>query len=152
MDTPNEFVGVENLDLYTCQDALICLLNSGGEACGRIQTTTTTRSYFRRGGGDSSNIILNCNGPPGNETCAEAMFETCQASELYPGCYFSTVMGTDLLRRPVFYVTPPTSAPSSSPTSAPTSSEEVASTAAWHWMYSACCAFASFLASVLVLS
>lgn len=124
MDTPNEFVGVENLDLYTCQDALICLLNPGGDACGTLQTTTTTRSYFRRGGGDSSSTILNCNGAAGNETCTEAEFETCQASALYPGCYFSTVMGTDLLQRPAWYITPPTEAPSSSPTSAPTTMDE----------------------------
>ena len=152
MDTPNEFLGVEDLELYTCQDVLICLLNPGGEACGRIQTTSTTRSYFRRGGGDSSNIILNCSGAPGNETCAQAEFETCQASALYPGCYFSTVMGTDLLKRPVFYVTPPTSAPSSSPTTAPTTADEVSAAVSWHWKCWACYAAASFLGAVLLLS
>jgi hypothetical protein len=118
MNTPNQFQQVASLDLYTCQDALVCFLSPTGAACELMETTGTTTSYFRRG--DESSTIFICNGSnDGNDNCTETDFDSCQTSELYPGCYFRPVLGTDLLQRPVRHITPPTMAPSSSPTMAP---------------------------------
>jgi len=118
MDTVNEFPQVEDLELYTCQDTLACFLSPNGEACEDVNTVGMTRSYFTTENGTSP--LLSCTEDAGNETCTEVEFETCKPSELYPGCYYSTVRGVDLISNPIRYITPPTNAPSASPSEMPT--------------------------------
>jgi hypothetical protein len=86
MDTVNEFPQVAELDLYTCQDKLVCFLSPYDKACSNFKTLNPIKQfYFTTRNGTSP--IQSCTSVAGNETetCTKVDFDACLASELYPG-------------------------------------------------------------------
>lgn len=122
MDTVNVFAGVADLDLYTCQDKLVCLLNPTGNACEVMKTTGLTRGYYSMSNDTSSLVYCNItdgDAIPSSDGCTPVNPDVCTPSILYPGCYYTEVWGPDLLQNPIRVITPPTDAPSSTPSTSP---------------------------------
>jgi hypothetical protein len=124
LDTVNAFEGVADLDLYTCQDKLVCLLSPSGDACGVMKTTGRTNGYYSMSNDTTSLVYCNSTAggaaDPTSDACVPVDTDACTASSLYPGCYYTEVWGPDLLQNPIRVITPPTRSPSAAPSMSPT--------------------------------